>query len=46
MYELKDGKGNIKEYNSFSKSFFEGEYENGKKMEREKNLNMIMIIMY
>ena len=31
MYELKDGKGIIKEYNSFSESFFEGEYENGKK---------------
>ena len=31
MYELKDGKGYIKEYNSITELFFEGEYENGKK---------------
>jgi len=29
--ELKDGKGNIKEYNSVTGLFFEGEYENGKR---------------
>ena len=30
-YEIKDGKGNIKEYNSICKLEFEGEYLNGKR---------------
>jgi len=30
-YEIKDGKGNIKEYDDFGKLKFEGEYLNGKK---------------
>ena len=37
-YEIKDGKGNIKEYNYIGKLLFEGEYLNGKKNEKEKNM--------
>ena len=38
FYELKEGTGNVKEYNYYDgKLVFEGEYFNGEKMEKEKN---------
>ena len=37
----KDGKG--KEYDFDNKLLFEGEYKNGKKMEKEKNILMIQM---
>ena len=41
IYELINGNGKVKEYNNNGKLVFEGEYLNYKKMEKEKN----MIIM-
>ena len=38
IYELINGNGNVKEYNEFGILIFEGEYLNGKKMEKEKNM--------
>ena len=39
VYEIKDGKGNIKEYNFYSKLLFEGEYLNGKRNGKGKEYN-------
>ena len=46
IYELKNGNGQVNEYNKYDdddKLEYIGEYKNGKKMEKEKNI-MIMII--
>ena len=37
-FEIKNGKGNIKEYYDNGKLQFKGEYKKGEKMEREKNI--------
>ena len=42
IYELNQGNGKIKEFNIQDKLIFEGEYLNGKKMEREQNINTWM----
>ena len=42
LYELKNGNGKIKEYEN-DVLIFEGEYLNGKKMEKEKNIIIIMV---
>ena len=44
IYELNNGKGLIKKYNNY-KLTFEGEYLNGEKMGKEKNM-MNMAILY
>ena len=41
IYELHNGNGNVKEY-SWNKLIFEGEYLDGKKMEKEKNMIMMV----
>ena len=38
LYELKDGTGTVREYSYFHRLAYEGEYLNGKKMEKEKNI--------
>ena len=42
-YELKDGKDLIKEYDDICLLIFEGEYLNGKRNEKEKNMIINMI---
>ena len=37
-YEIKDGKGNIKEYNYDDALVFEGGYLKGERKEKEKNI--------
>ena len=41
-YEIKEGKGNIKEYDYDGNLLFEGEYLNEKKMEKEKNMIVLV----
>ena len=43
VYVLKNGSGSVKEYNKDGKLEFEGEYLNGKKMEKEKNIIFLMV---
>ena len=38
-YELKDGKGNIKEFNNLGKLIFDGELLNGEKFGKGKEYN-------
>ena len=46
VYELKDGKGLIKEYGSYNGNItFEGEYLTGKRNGKEKNTIKVMVIM-
>ena len=44
MYVLKNGNGNIKEYNDYGKLLFESEYLNGEINGRGKNIIMIMMV--
>jgi len=43
VYELKDGKGLIKEYDDICIFKFEGEYINGQRNGKEKNIMEIII---
>ena len=46
IYELKSGKGLIKEYGSYGKLDFEGEYLNGKRKGKGKEFNYKGIIIF
>ena len=43
IFEIKDGKGNIKEYDLNGELKFEGKYLNGEKMEKGKNIILMII---
>ena len=43
IYELKNGEGIVKEYYDNGNLKFEGEYKNGKKMVKEKNIMKKMV---
>ena len=41
LYELKNGKGNVKEYDDYDHLIFEGQYFNGERNGKERNIKKV-----